>query len=117
MILPIIIPHYSYGKGLYDIGQNKLNENRQRFNAQTMSLTPMGSKDWWAEDVIGDDIAWLVGLAVGFGVLIILVELSEGSIATLASKGLEFLRIRSRNTSADNSSLDEADDEDGGRRL
>ena len=90
VILPILIPHYSYGKGLYDIGQNKLNENRQRFDAQTMTLAPVGSKDWWADDVIGDDIAWLVGLAVGFGVLIILVELSEGSIATLASKGLGF---------------------------
>ena len=112
VILPILIPHYSYGKGLYDIGQNKLNENRQRFNTQTMSLAPVGSKDWWADDVIGDDIAWLVGLAVGFGVLIILVELSEGSIATLASKGLEFFRIRSRNTSAASSSVDEIDDED-----
>jgi len=112
VILPILIPHYSYGKGLYDIGQNKLNENRQRFDAQTMTLAPVGSKDWWADDVIGDDIAWLVGLAVGFGILIILVELSEGSIATLASKGLEFLRIRSRNTSVDDSSVDEADDED-----
>ena len=115
IILPILIPHYSYGKGLYDIGQNKLNENRRRFDTATMSLAPVGTKDWWHEDVIGDDIAWLCGLCVGFGVLVLLVELSEGSIATLASKGLEFARIKSRETGsgADTASLnDEADDED-----
>ena len=44
VILPILIPHYSYGKGLYDIGQNKLNENRQRFDAQTRASHPWAAR-------------------------------------------------------------------------
>jgi hypothetical protein len=52
-VLPILVPHYSLGKGLYDLGQNKLNGSRMRYNAQTGGLEPVGVKDWWSEDVIG----------------------------------------------------------------
>ena len=85
-LLPLIIPHYSFGKGLYDIGQNKLNGARLVFDAATMTASPVGKKDWWDVDVVGDDIGFLVGLGVFYGAVILLVETFEGGVSALAAR-------------------------------
>lgn len=83
-LLPLVIPHYSFGKGLYDIGQNKLNGERLRFDAETMTVSPVGSKDWWVAEVIGDDIGFLVGMCLFYGLLIIFIEIFEGKVSVLS---------------------------------
>jgi len=83
--LPLVIPHYSFGKGLYDIGQNKLNGQRLRYDATTMTLVSVGKKNWWDVDVIGDDIGFLCGTCVFYGILILLVEVYEGKVGVVSS--------------------------------
>ena len=84
-LLPLIIPHYSFGKGLYDIGQNKLNGARLAFDAATMTVKPVGRKEWWDVDVVGDDIAFLLGLCVLYGAVVLLVEVFEGRVSELTA--------------------------------
>lgn len=86
VLLPLIIPHYSFGKGLYDIGQNKLDGARMAFDAATMTARPVGRKEWWDADVIGDDIGFLVGLCVFYALVILLVETHEGGVSALAAR-------------------------------
>ena len=85
-LLPLIIPHYSFGKGLYDIGQNKLNGARMAFDAATMTVRPVGRKDWWDADVVGDDIGFLVGLGVFYGAVILFAEVFEGRVSSLTAR-------------------------------
>ena len=86
VLLPIIIPHYSLGKGLFDIGQNNLDARRMVYDAATGTVSPVGSKSWASVDVIGDDIAFLWGMCVAYGALILIIELSEGRISAFAAR-------------------------------
>jgi hypothetical protein len=79
-ILPLLLPHYSLGKGLVDIGQNKLNGSRLEYNAETQSLQSIGVKDWWHAKIIGDDIGFLIGMGVFYAFAVLALELSEGSL-------------------------------------
>ena len=105
VVLPVIVPHYSLGKGLYDLGQNRLNANRLRFNRETMSLVPIGAKDWSSTDVIGDEIAFLLCLGLFFAVTVLVIELSEGYILTFFAR----LLTSSQTSQSDD---DDEDDED-----
>jgi len=42
VLLPVLIPHYCLGKGLYNLGQNRLNANRKEYDAATQTLVPIG---------------------------------------------------------------------------
>ena len=57
-----------------------------RYNSQTQALEPVGVKDWWSDDVIGDDIGFLVGLGAMFAILVLVIELSEGYLLTFFSR-------------------------------
>ena len=94
VLLPIIIPHYSLGKGLFDIGQNNLDARPMVYDAATGTVSPVGSKSWASVDVIGDDIAFLWGMCVAYGALILIIELSEGRISAFAARAASSFRRR-----------------------
>ena len=92
ILLPIVIPHYSFAKGLYDLGQNNLNAKRLVWDETTRSARSVGTKSWTATDVAGDDLAYLFGLAALWAALVLAVELGEGRIADAFAKGMARIR-------------------------
>ncbi len=111
ILLPIVIPHYSFAKGLYDLGQNNLNAKRLVWDETTRSARSVGTKSWTATDVAGDDLAYLFGLAALWAALVLAVELGEGRIADAFAKGMA--RIQGRGADADaDATEDDPEDED-----
>merc|ERR1719498_2164117 len=56
------------------------------YDAAAGTVSPVGSKSWASVDVIGDDIAFLWGMCVAYGALILIIELSEGRISAFAAR-------------------------------
>jgi ABC-type Na+ transport system ATPase subunit NatA len=109
VLLPCVLPHYSLGKGLSDLGQNKLNGSRLRYNAATQSLEPIGVGDWSRTGAfgIGDEIGFLIGLGALFAILVLVLELSEGQLSTL------FARLAACNLWGGNALMDDDNDAEG----
>ena len=57
-VFPFVIPHYSFGKGLYDLGINGLATTRQMYKADCDCLVQLVKKDPFT--VIDDDFAFLI---------------------------------------------------------
>lgn len=58
-VFPLVIPHFSLGKGLYDLAQNGLDATRKIYREDCMCLVPVVPKGSYT--VIADDLGYLIG--------------------------------------------------------
>ena len=72
---PLIIPHFSFGKGLYDIAQNGLDKTRKIFREDCMCLVPVVPKGSF--NVIADDLGYLIGTFFMWSALLFYKEYKE----------------------------------------
>jgi len=74
-VFPFFIPHFSFGKGLYDIAQNGLDKTRQVFREDCLCLKPVVAKGSF--NVIADDIGYLIGTFFMWSALLFYREYKE----------------------------------------
>jgi len=89
---PLVIPHFSLGKGLYDLAQNGLDAQRKIFRQDCMCFVPVIPKGSFK--VIADDLGYLIGTFFMWTALLFFREYREeftswrtsrfGSLAPLA---------------------------------
>jgi len=58
-LFPFVIPHFSFGKGIYDLAQNGLDKTRKIFSEDCMCLVNVVPKGSF--NAIKDDCAYLIG--------------------------------------------------------
>jgi ABC-type multidrug transport system ATPase subunit len=81
---PLIIPHFSFGKGLYDIAQNGLDKTRKIFREDCMCLVPVVPKGSF--NVIADDLGYLIGTFFMWSALLFYKEYKENFASWILMK-------------------------------
>ena len=81
---PFIIPHFSFGKGLYDIAQNGLDKTRRVYDEDCMCLKDVIPKGSF--NVIADDLGYLAGTFFMWTALLFYREYQE-NLATWRKSG------------------------------
>ena len=81
---PLIIPHFSFGKGLYDIAQNGLDKTRKIFREDCMCLVPVVPKGSF--NVIADDLGYLIGTFFMWSALLFYKEYKENFASWMLMK-------------------------------